>query len=170
MTARLVESDPPDAIAAMSDELAAGAVAAVRKAGLRVPSTSPSPDGTTRQSQTNSVSPREPELWDALRAVALDHWVAALPDGLDTIVGEDGDLISGGQRQRITLARALISDARYLVLDEPTAQLDADTATIVMRGISEAAGDRGLLVISHRHEGLEDFDLRRLSGGQLARS
>ena len=109
---------------------------------------------------------REDELWDALRAVQLDGWVAALPDGLDTMVGEDGELVSGGERQRITLARALVSDARYLILDEPTAQLDAETAQCVMRGIRAAAGDRGLLVISHRLEGLEGFTQFHLSDGK----
>ena len=110
---------------------------------------------------------RDAELWDAMRAVGLGDWLASLPDGLDTMVGEDGDLVSGGQRQRITLARALVSDARYLVLDEPTAHLDASTASAVMRGLSDAAGDRSLLVISHRPEGLDGFERHRLSAGRL---
>ncbi len=100
----------------------------------------------------------EEELWAALQAVQLDGFVRALPDGLDTLAGEDGKLLSGGQRQRLTIARALVSDARWLVLDEPTAHLDVDTATELMRAVDAAAGDRGLIVISHRPEGLEDFD------------
>ena len=68
------------------------------------------------------------ELEDALDRGRLGEWVASLPDGLDTLVGEEGAQLSGGQRQRLTVARALLSDAPVLVLDEPTAHLDPETA------------------------------------------
>jgi len=110
----------------------------------------------------------EQQLWDALEAVQLDQFVQTLPDGIDTLVGEDGDLLSGGQRQRLTLARALICDADFLILDEPTAHLDDDTATALMRAIDRAAGGRGLIVISHRAEDLVGFDSTlNLANGKL---
>jgi ATP-binding cassette, subfamily C, bacterial CydC len=100
----------------------------------------------------------EPELRLALRRARLDDWVESLPAGLDTLVGEDGSRLSGGQRQRLTLARALLSDARVLVLDEPTAHLDAETAEAVIGEAFAAAGDRSVLLITHRPEGLDLVD------------
>jgi thiol reductant ABC exporter CydC subunit len=91
------------------------------------------------------------------RARILD-WVRGLPDGWDTRVGEDGRELSGGQRQRIVLARALLADAPVLVLDEPTAHLDAATATALVRDVLSAAGDRSVLLITHRPEGLDLVD------------
>jgi thiol reductant ABC exporter CydC subunit len=98
------------------------------------------------------------ELRLALRRAHLDDWVASLPDGLDTLVGEDGSRLSGGQRQRLTLARALLSDAPVLVLDEPTAHLDPETAEAVVADAFDAAGDRSVLLITHRSEGLDLVD------------
>jgi thiol reductant ABC exporter CydC subunit len=100
----------------------------------------------------------EADLWHALEAVQLDRFVRGLPEGLDTLVGEDGDLLSGGERQRLTIARGLVADARFVILDEPTAQLDSDTAEDLIHAVSDAVGDRALIVISHREEGLDGFE------------
>ena len=98
------------------------------------------------------------ELDDALRRARLGEWVASLPDGLDTLVGEEGGRLSGGQRQRLTVARALLSAAPVLVLDEPTAHLDAETAEVLVRDVLAAADDRAVLLITHRPEGLDLVD------------
>ena len=98
------------------------------------------------------------DLHAALARVQLGDWVASLPDGLDTPVGEDGNRLSGGQRQRLTIARALLSDAPVLVLDEPTAHLDPETAEAVVNEAFAAAGDRSVLLITHREEGLDLVD------------
>ena len=98
------------------------------------------------------------ELEDALHRASLGDWVASLPDGLETRVGEEGTELSGGQRQRLTVARALLSEAPVLVLDEPTAHLDPETAEVLVRDVLAAAGDRSILLITHRPEGLDLVD------------
>ena len=109
------------------------------------------------------------EIADALRRARLWDWVAAQPDGLDTLVGELGAALSGGQRQRLGIARVLLGGAPILVLDEPTAHLDGPTAEALVADILEEAGDRTVLLITHRREGLDRVDeVLVLRDGQLA--
>jgi thiol reductant ABC exporter CydC subunit len=98
------------------------------------------------------------EIENALRRARIWEWVDSLPDRMDTRVGEEGRELSGGQRQRIILARALLADAPVLVLDEPTAHLDPDTAGELVEDVMDAAEDRTVLLITHRPEGLELVD------------
>ena len=109
------------------------------------------------------------EIADALRRARLWDWVAAQPDGLDTLVGELGAALSGGQRQRLGIARVLLGGAPILVLDEPTAHLDGPTAEALVADILEEAGDRTVLLITHRREGLDRVDeVLVLRDGQVA--
>ena len=98
------------------------------------------------------------ELRGALARARIDEWVDSLPDGLDTLVGEEGVQLSGGQRQRLTIARALVSEAPVLVLDEPTAHLDPPTAEALIDDVLDAADGRAVLLITHRPEGLARMD------------
>jgi ATP-binding cassette, subfamily C, bacterial CydC len=98
------------------------------------------------------------ELRAALRRARLDDWVASLPDGLDTMVGEEGARLSGGQRQRLVVARALLADAPVLLLDEPTAHLDEETAEQLVADVLDAADGRSVLLVTHRPEGLDLVD------------
>jgi ATP-binding cassette subfamily B protein len=90
------------------------------------------------------------ELWDALRRAQLANLVLALPDGLDTVVGERGYRFSGGERQRLTIARVLLARPRVVVLDEATAHLDSTSEAAVQRALAEALAGRTALVIAHR--------------------
>jgi ATP-binding cassette subfamily C protein CydC len=99
------------------------------------------------------------ELERALRRIGLGPWLASLPDGLQTTVGEHGAKVSGGQRRRIAAARLLLSPARFLIADEPAAHLDPSGAAALMAELaSEARAGRGVLVIAHEPHGLEAFD------------
>ena len=98
------------------------------------------------------------ELRAALGRARIGEWVASLPDGLDTQVGEEGTRLSGGQRQRLVLARALLAGAPVLLLDEPTAHLDPATARRLMDDVLDASAGRTVLLITHRPEGLERMD------------
>ena len=100
----------------------------------------------------------EGDLARLLREARLEDWVDALPDGIETLVGEAGAQISGGQRQRIVLARALLGHEPLLVLDEPTAHLDPPTAERLIEDVFAAAGNRTVLLITHRPEGLNAVD------------
>jgi ATP-binding cassette subfamily C protein CydCD len=108
------------------------------------------------------------EVVAALRSAGLGPWLAALPAGTETLVGEDGVAVSGGQRQRIGLARALVSGAEVVVLDEPTAMLDPATARAVVDDVLRATAGRTLVVITHDPTGLDRFDaVLELRDGRL---
>jgi ATP-binding cassette subfamily C protein CydC len=106
-------------------------------------------------------------LWAALDAAQLGGVVRALPDGLDSWVGVGGASFSGGQGRRLALARALLSPAPILLLDEPCAGLDADTERDFLTMLNEVAAGRTLILIAHRLTGVERLDrIYRLSGGK----
>ena len=98
------------------------------------------------------------DLTRALRSARILDWVLSLPHGLDTLVGEEGRELSGGQRQRIMLARALLTEAPVLVLDEPTAHLDRATAKALVQDVFAAGRGRTVLLITHRPEGVDLAD------------
>ncbi|MGH9092682.1 MAG: amino acid ABC transporter ATP-binding/permease protein, partial [Acidimicrobiales bacterium] len=101
---------------------------------------------------------QDEEVARALRLAQLEAWVATLPEGLATPVGEQGARVSGGQRRRIALARALLTGAPVLVLDEPTAGLDQETAGRLLADVLAAGDHRTVLMITHREEDLAGFD------------
>lgn len=98
------------------------------------------------------------ELASVIFDAALDEWIAGLPDGLETRVGEGGGEISGGEARRVALARALLKDAPVYILDEPTEGLDAATETKLLARIDQRLKGKSLLLITHRPAPLQIVD------------
>jgi ABC-type multidrug transport system fused ATPase/permease subunit len=90
------------------------------------------------------------EIERAARRAQAHEFVAELPDGYDTLVGERGLTLSGGQRQRIAIARALVADPRILILDDATSSVDARTEARIREGLREAMAGRTTFVVAHR--------------------
>lgn len=122
-------------------------------------------DSTLRANlQLAAPAATDDELATALRRARLGDWFAALPDGLDTLVGEHGGTVSGGERQRLGVARALLADHRpVLMFDEPTSHLDPVTADALAGELLTATTDRTALIVTHRPEQVPGIREVRLS-------
>jgi ATP-binding cassette subfamily C protein len=106
----------------------------------------------------------------ALRAAGAWDFVASLPEGLETVVGERGSMLSGGQRQRVMIARALVHDPKLLILDEATSALDPATETSLWKTLTELRGRLTILSISHRPALAQEADVvYRLEKGRALR-
>jgi len=110
------------------------------------------PAGTLREALVLGNGADDQAVWDALRLVGLEGFVASLPLALATPLGDDGFGLSAGQRARVALARATLSTAPVLLVDEPTAHLDADAADLVHGVLADLAERRTVVVVTHRPE------------------
>ncbi len=167
----LVRLYDPDAGAVRIDgvdlsELARGEVAA---AASLVPQQAFLFDDTVRANVALGLAVDDAAIWDALALAQADRFVAALPAGLDTQVGERGTTLSGGQRQRIALARALVRRPRLLVLDDATSSVDSRVESAILAGLRARAGASTVVVVAHRRATIElADDVVYLEGGRVA--
>jgi len=106
--------------------------------------------GSIRENIVMGQTVSDQRLLDIIRATMLADTLDAMPDGLETVVGERGVTLSGGQKQRIALARTLISPKDIFLLDDPVSQMDTDTASFVMEGVKRLRKDATLVMVSHR--------------------
>ncbi len=98
------------------------------------------------------------EVMRVAKLAQCDEFVSQMPDGYQTIIGENGETLSGGERQRISIARALLKDAPIVLLDEATASLDVENETKIQAGISELIRDKTVLIIAHRMRTVANVD------------
>jgi ATP-binding cassette subfamily B protein len=108
------------------------------------------------------------EVEHAVRIAEAEEFISELPDLYDTVVGERGQKLSGGQRQRLSIARALVSDAPILVLDEATSAVDNETEAAIQRSLAQVAHDKTTIVIAHRLSTIRHADqIIVLDGGRI---
>ena len=98
------------------------------------------------------------EVYQAAKAANCDEFVQKLPNGYDTLIGENGAKLSGGERQRISIARALLKDAPIILLDEATASLDVENETKIQEALSKLLANKTVLVIAHRMRTVQSAD------------
>ena len=98
------------------------------------------------------------EVLRVARLACCDEFVSKLPDGYQTVIGENGQALSGGERQRISIARALLKNAPVVLLDEATASLDVENETLIQAGISELVKNKTVLIIAHRMRTIANAD------------
>jgi ATP-binding cassette subfamily C protein CydC len=115
----------------------------------------------------NDSKTEDAAIWAALDQAAIGDFVRSLPNGLDSWLGEGGAGVSGGQGRRLALARALLSAAPILILDEPCAGLDADTEREFMSLLNTLEANKTVILIVHRLTGVEKLDrIWRISQGK----
>jgi ATP-binding cassette subfamily B protein len=125
-------------------------------------------DDTVRGNIALGADVSDADVWAALRTAQADGFVAALPSGLDTQLGERGASLSGGQRQRISLARALVRRPRLLILDDATSAVDPEVEARILAGLRESGSGSTLVVVAYRKAtiGLAD-EVLHLEGGRI---
>ena len=98
------------------------------------------------------------EVMEACKSANIHDFIMGLPDGYDTLVGERGVRLSGGERQRISIARAFLKDAPILLLDEPTAAVDAGTEDLLQEAINRISVGKTVIIIAHRLSTIQNAD------------
>ncbi|GAB3491609.1 ABC transporter ATP-binding protein [Nocardiopsis coralliicola] len=138
-------------------------------AAALVPQTAFVFEDTVRGNVELGTGAGDDEVWAALRTARADSFVAALPDGLDTRLGERGTSLSGGQRQRLALARALVRRPRLLILDDATSAVDPQVEAEILAGLADTGAASTVVVVAYRRATIELADeVVFLAGGTVA--
>lgn len=110
----------------------------------------------------------EEEILRAAKIARCDEFIERMPDGIDSVIGENGERLSGGERQRISIARAILKDAPIILLDEATASLDVENESLIQEALSELTRDKTVIVIAHRMRTIRGADkIVVLDGGKV---
>ena len=116
-----------------------------------------------------NMNATEEQVMAAAKAAYCDEFIQRLPDGYQTVLGENGSTLSGGERQRISIARALLKDAPIILLDEATASLDPENEILIQRAIAKLVEGKTVIMIAHRLRTVVDADqIIVLEDGKLA--
>ncbi|MET4560566.1 ATP-binding cassette subfamily B protein [Lysinibacillus parviboronicapiens] len=116
-------------------------------------------DGTVRENIAyGDLQASEEDIWHAARRAQLEEVINALPEGMDTLIGERGVKLSGGQKQRLSIARIFLKNPKILILDEATSALDTETEKAIQQALNELSIGRTTLVIAHRLATIKDAD------------
>ena len=128
-------------------------------------------DGTIRENVAFGCADNDindEEIMVALERAKMRDFVEALPDGINTYVGDRGIRLSGGQRQRIAIARALYRDPKILIMDEATSALDNDTEKAIMEAIDSLQGNITMIIVAHRLTTIKNCDIiYEVSNGKI---
>lgn len=116
-------------------------------------------DGTIRENIAyGDLNASEEDIWYAAQRAQLTDVINALPEGMDTLIGERGVKLSGGQKQRLSIARIFLKNPKILILDEATSALDTETEQAIQQALNELSIGRTTLVIAHRLATIKDAD------------
>ena len=116
-------------------------------------------DGTIKENlKFNNKNVSEEELWKICKDIGIDHFIKTLPGGMDSEVS-DNDAISSGQKQLLTIARGMVEDAPFLILDEATSNVDTRTEELVQKAMDKLTQGRTSFIIAHRLSTIKNADL-----------
>ena len=108
--------------------------------------------------RVGNMNATEEQVMAAAKAAYCDEFIQRLPDGYQTVLGENGSTLSGGERQRISIARALLKDAPIILLDEATASLDPENEVLIQRAIAKLVEGKTVIMIAHRLKTVRNAD------------
>ena len=121
--------------------------------------------------QMGNPNATKEQVFAAAKAAYCDEFVRNMPDGYNTLLGENGSTLSGGERQRISIARALLKDSPIILLDEATASLDPENEVFVQKAIAKLVENKTVIIIAHRLRTVADADqILVLDNGKLVES